>query len=652
MNSSQPLPSGTVTFVFTDVEGSSQRWETHREAMKAAIAHHDALMRAAIEGHRGHVFKTVGDAFCAAFHSPAEAINAAIEGQRALAREDFSAVDGLRVRIGIHTGHADERDGDYFGPPVNRVARLMSIGHGGQVLVSAATRELVHHELSAGVILKDLGSHRFRDLMHADQVWQLSVADLPNEFPPLKSLDALPNNLPIQQTSFRGREHDLKEIKSLLDTHALLTLSGAGGVGKTRLAVQAGAELLDRYPDGVWLAELAPITDPTLVSSVIAKALGAGRQEGYDVAEPIPQWLKRKQLLLIIDTCEHLLETVAAMADAICCSCPDVRILATSRQALGIGGEALYRLPSLAVPEPATKLSAGEAARYGAIALFVDRATFADMKFTLTDDNAPMVAEICRRLDGIPLAIELAAARVKVLSISNLAHRLDERFRILTGGSRTALPRQKTLSALIDWSFDLLSTQERALFTRLATFAGDFTLDAATVVCTGDGIDDTNVLDLMSSLVDKSLVVADTGVDQERYRLLESTREYGLEKQTASDERENLSRRYGEYFLGIAQEADKKLDTIPLSEWLARLDPELENFRAVLEWALDKGRDAALGGAMAGALEMFWWHGGLEAEGRRWVGAALRQLGDGAHPEVEARLKQAMAVLTSRFLYS
>jgi predicted ATPase/class 3 adenylate cyclase len=652
MSRSGPLPTGTVTFVFTDVESSSQRWETNREAMKTAVEHHDLLVRAAIEQQRGYVFKTVGDAFCAAFHSPLEAISAAIDAQRALAKEDFSAVDGLRVRIGIHTGYADERDGDYFGPPVNRVARLMSIGHGGQVLLSAATRELVQQDLPASTSLIDLGSHRFKDLTHAERVWQLTVPGLPSAFPPLKSLDALPNNLPIQPTSFRGREQDLEEVKSLLDEHALLTLFGAGGVGKTRLAVQTGADLLDRYPDGVWLAELASITDPALVSSVIAKVLGISQPEARVVDEPIWQWLKRKQLLLIVDNCEHLVDAVAALADAICRSCPDVRILATSRQALGIGGEALYRLPSLAVPEPASRLRAEDAAQYGAIALFIDRARSADMRFSLTDDNAPIVAEICRRLDGIPLAIELAAARVNVLSIPNLAQRLDERFRILTGGSRTALPRQKTLSALIDWSYDLLSAQERTLFSRMAAFAGTFTLDSAVFVCAGDGIDETNVFDLTISLVDKSLVVADTGGNLARYRLLESTREYGLEKLTASGERERLTRRYAEYFLGVAQEADRNLDTMPLSEWRARLDPELENFRAVLEWSLDKARDAALGGAVAGALEMFWWHGGLEAEGRRWIGAALSQLGDGAHPEVETRLRKALALLTSRFLYS
>jgi len=645
------LPSGTVTFLFTDVEGSSQRWEAHREEMKRAVARHDALMRATIEKHRGYVFKTVGDAFCAAFDAPLDAVGAAIDAQHALANEDFSTVDGLRARIGLHTGHADERDGDYFGPAVNRVARLMSIGHGGQVLLSAAARELVHGDLPPGASLMDLGPHRLKDLAHVEHVWQLTLADLPREFAPLKSLDMLPNNLPIQPTSFRGRELDLEKVKSLLAKHALVTLFGAGGVGKTRLAVQAGAELLDRYSDGVWLVELAPITDPGLVSSVVAKALGMS-QEGQHADDPIPQWLKRKQLLIIVDNCEHVLGAVAALADAICHSCGDVRVLATSRQPLGIDGEAVFRLPSLAVPEPIGRLAAEDVAQYGAIALFVDRASVADLRFALTDDNAPIVAEICRRLDGIPLAIELAAARVKVLSISNLAQRLNERFRILTSGSRTALPRQKTLAALIDWSYDLLSAQEQTLFSRASVFAGTFTLDSAASICARDGIEAVDVLDLTASLVDKSLVVADTGGDQERYRLLESTREYALAKLVASGESERFARRYAEFFRGAAQEADTQLDAIPLGEWLARLEPEVENFRAVLEWALDKARDAPLGGAIAGALEMFWWHGGLEAEGRRWIEAALRQIDEGAQPQVAARLRRAKALLTSRLLYS
>src|SRR6202011_813971 len=444
------LPTGTVTFLFSDIEGSTQRWEAHRAAMKAAVARHEQLMAAAIAQHGGYAFKIMGDAFCAAFPTAPGALGAAADAQLALAKEDFASVDGLRVRMGLHTGHAEERNDDYFGPTVNRVARLMSIGHGGQVLLSGVTRDLAHSDLPTGASLINLGSHRLKDLTEPEQVWQLSIAGLPVEFPPLQSLDTVPNNLPIQPTSFRGREHDLEEVKSLLALHKLLTLFGAGGVGKTRLALQVGAEVLDDYPDGVWLADFAPITDPELVSSIIAKELGITQAEGRRVDESIPHWLKRKKLLLILDNCEHILEAVAGVADAVIRSCPDVRMLATSRQALDISGEGVYRLPSLATPEKLAGLRSAEALDYGAIVLFVDRAKAADNRFALTDDNAPVVADICRRLDGIPLAIELAAARVKVLSIPNLAQRLNERFKLLIGGSRTALPRQKTLTALID----------------------------------------------------------------------------------------------------------------------------------------------------------------------------------------------------------
>ncbi len=326
LNSSVSLPTGTVTFLFSDIEGSTQRWERYREAMKVAVARHEHLMSAAIKQHGGYVFKTVGDAFCVAFPTAPQAVNAALDAQRALAKEDFSSVDGLRVRIGLHTGYAEERNADYFGPAVNRVARLMSISHGGQVLLSGSTRELAHSDLPTSVSLVDLGSHRLKDLTEPEQVWQLSIEGLPAEFPPLKSLDTLPNNLPIQRTTFVGRERDVAEVKQLVGRHRLLTLFGAGGVGKTRLAMQVGAELLDNYPDGVWLADFAPITDPELVASVIAKVLGMSQVEGHRVDESIPPWLKRKKLLLILDNCEHVLEAVAPLPTRSRFS-PDVRVL-------------------------------------------------------------------------------------------------------------------------------------------------------------------------------------------------------------------------------------------------------------------------------------------------------------------------------------
>ncbi len=647
-----PVPTGTITFLFTDIEGSTGRWEAHRTLMQAAVARHDELVRKAVGRHRGHLFKAVGDGFCCAFHTAPDALCAAIDAQRALDDEDFSAVRGLRVRMGLHTGYAEERDDDYFGPAVNRAARLMSIGHGGQVLLSDVTRELVQDDAPPDATFTDLGLQRLKDLAQPERVWQVTVKGLSGEFPPLKSLDALPNNLPIQVTSFHGRERDLEELKAHLAEHRLVTLFGAGGIGKTRLAAQVGAELLEQFPDGVWIADLAPITDPELVSSVVAQELGVSQAQGRLVEESIALSLKSKQMLLILDNCEHVLETAARLSDAVHRNCPNVRILVTSRQALDVSGEKVLRLASLAVPDKTARLTPAEAIEFGAIALFADRAALVDQSFRLTDENMPIVADICRRLDGIPLAIELAAARVKVLSVSNIAQRLNERFKILTGGSRTALPRQKTLSALIDWSYDLLSAGERVLFNRVGIFAGTFTLEAAAAVCSGEGIEQDDILDLMTSLADKSLVVADTSANQGSYRVLESTREYALDKLSAAMERERLALRHAEYFLGVAQAAEKSFGSMSLSSWLAALGQEMENFRAALEWTLSREQNPTLGGAIASALEMFWWHGGVEAEGRRWIEVALHHIDEGEHPAVAARLRRSLTLLTSRMLYS
>jgi predicted ATPase/class 3 adenylate cyclase len=646
-HSTAALPTGTVTFLFSDIEGSTQRWEQYPEATKAAVARHEQLMSAAIKQHGGYIFKSMGDAFCAAFPRAPDAIAAAIDAQLALAKEDFASVGGLCVRMGLHTGHAEERNADYFGPAVNRVARLMSIGHGGQVLLSQASYDLSHTELPSDTSLTDLGSHRLKDLAEPEHVWQLTIAELTSTFPPLRSLDALPNNLPAQRTTLVGREHDIAEVRELLRRHRLVTLVGSGGVGKTRVALQVGADLLDQYPDGAWFVDFSPITDSELVSSVVAQVLGMQQQQGRRVDESIPPWLKRKKLLLIFDNCEHLLEAIAALVAPILDMAHDVRILNTSRQALAVTGEAVHRLPSLAVPSAGAALGVEEARKYGGISLFVDRATLADSHFVLTDDNAPIVADICRRLDGIPLAIELAAARVKVLSIPNLAHRLDERFKILTGGSRDVLPRQKTLSALIDWSYDLLNRQEQTLFNRVGIFAGGFSLDAAMAVCGGDGLDEIDLLDLLSSLTDKSLVVADTSGEQERYSLLESTRAYALEKLSASGERDTLARRHAEYFRNQAEAADECYGTGSIYAWMAQVETDLDNYRAALEWALTQGKDPVLGGAIAGALGQKWFNGGLTAEGSYWIVPALERINESEAPQVVARLLLAFSNLSS-----
>jgi predicted ATPase/class 3 adenylate cyclase len=646
------LPTGTVTFLFSDIEGSTERWEKHRAPMKAAVARHEHLMRDAISRHDGHVFKTVGDAFCAAFATAPNAVNAALDAQRALSAEDFSAVHGLRVRMGLHTGYTEERDADYFGPAVNRVARLVSIGNGGQILLSGAAYELAQHDAPQEMRFTDLGLHRLKDLAQPEHVWQVTAKDMPGEFARLNSLDTLPNNLPVQVTTFRGREKDLEDLKAQLTEHRLISLIGAGGVGKTRLAAQLGAEVLDRFPDGVWIADLASVTDAGLVTSVVAKTLGVSQAQVRLVDESMTQSLKRKRLLLVLDNCEHVLEAAAALADSIHRQCPDVCILTTTRQALGVSGEKVLRLSSLAVPEKVASHDPTTALSYGAVALFADRASLVDQTFRLGDENASAVCDICRRLDGIPLAIELAAARVGAMSIPTLAQRLDERFKILTGGSRTALPRQKTLSALFDWSHELLSPQERTLFARVAIFAGGFTLDAATSVCGGGGIESADVLDLLASLADKSLIQIDTTGGQESHRMLESTRQYALEKLTASGERGPFARRHAEYFRDVAQKAERSIGSTPLSDWLKRLEPDVENFRAAMDWALVKDQDVALGGAIAASLEMFWWHGGVEAEGFRWIDTAFHKIDESEHPEVAAELRRALGLLMSRVLYS
>ena len=640
------MPSGMVVFLFSDIEGSTNRWEQHHDAMKAAVARHDALIRAEIERCGGFVFKTVGDAFCAAFSSPQQALHSALAAQRRLYKEDFSAVGGLRVRMGIHVGIAVERDLDYFGPTVNRAARLMSIGHGGQILISDAVRSGVAPGMPDGASLVDLGMRRLKDLMQPEHVWQVSIAGLPSDFAPLASLDARPNNLPVQATALIGRERDLDAVKGLLAAHRLVTISGAGGVGKTRFALQLGADLIDHYGRGVWFADLAPLADGGAAPSAIARALEVSAA-GDSIEASLLRALKHRELLLILDNCEHVLEAVAPLADAILKACSQVRILTTSRQPLGVAGEFVHRLPSLSVPDASKSTTADEAQSHGATALFVERATAADSRFVLTDDSAPIVAEICRRLDGIPLAIELAAARVKILALPNLARRLDERFKILTGGSRTALPRQKTLSALIDWSYGLLKPIEQTFFNRLGTFAGGFSLDAALAVCSDEGINESDVLELLSSLADQSLVLAETGGERERYRLLESTRAYALQKLADAEEQEKLARRHAEFFRIVAEEAKTVSRTQPAERWLPQYESDIDNLRSALTWALQQGRDPVVGAAIAASIVRLWQAVGLAAEARSWGTLALERIDGSEHPDLQAGLLLALATLGS-----
>jgi class 3 adenylate cyclase len=470
------LPSGTVTFLFTDIEGSTQLWEKHPEAMKNALAKHDSIVRAAIESNAGAVIKTTGDGVHAVFETALDAVQAALIGQRALKNPICDLQ--IKVRMGLHTGEAELRASDYHGQSLNRAARIMSVGHGGQVLLSSVTAELAREHLSADVTLLDLGEHRLKDLIRPEQLYQLLASDLPGEFPPLHSLNAFPNNLPSQLTSFIGRERELGEARKLLSSARLLTLIGPGGTGKTRLSFQLAADQLSDFKDGVWLVELAQLSGPSFILSTVASVLELHEVQGIQLIHVVVDYLRAKQLLLLLDNCEHLVEASAQIADQLLHACPQLKIIASSREALGIDGETVFRVPSLSLPgTPSHSLMDYEATR-----LFIDRASKAEPRFRLTDNNAPSITQICQRLDGIPLAIELAAARVKLFTPEQIAERLDDRFKLLTGGSRTALPRQQTLRALIDWSYQSLNEAEQRALRRLAAFSGGWTFEAAEAV--------------------------------------------------------------------------------------------------------------------------------------------------------------------------
>jgi predicted ATPase/class 3 adenylate cyclase len=640
-----PLPTGTVTFLFTDIEGSSRLWENHGDAMAVALARHDTLLRGAFEARGGIIFKTIGDAFCVAFPIASGALEAAIDAQRLLRDEPWEEIDSIKVRMGIHTGSAESRDSDYFGPVLNRVSRLLAAAHGGQVLLTLATEELVRDHLPDCVSLRDLGERRLRDLNRPEHVFQAVAPDLPSEFPPLRSLEIFPNNLPVQLTSFIGREKEMNEIKRLLGTTHLLTLRGTGGTGKTRLSMQVAADLLDQFPDGVWLIELATLSDADEVGPAIATPLQVREEPGQPMLLTLTNYLRAKKLMLILDNCEHLIAECARIADTLLRACPGLQILATSREPLGIAGERTWPVPSLSIPESWREEIRGEHAaerltQYEAVRLFIDRATALRPGFRVTNENAPYIAEICWRLDGIPLAIELAAARIRVLSLDQIATRLNDQFRLLTGGSRTALPRQQTLRALIDWSFDLLSEQERILLRRLTAFAGGRTLEAVEAVCSDDKLQDWEVIDVLTTLVDKSLVTVEKGPGKEpRYTFLESVWTYGREKLAETGELATLRTRHLEYFLKIAVEAAPNLLGPQQFIWLERLQPDFYNFRYALDASLEVDGLAPLGLSLAVALGRFWEIRSLLVEGRELLASIL------AHPANAAPTAQRAAGL-------
>ena len=634
-----PPPTGTVTFLFTDIEGSTKLWEAHPDAMRPALARHDDLLRRSIQEHEGYVFKTVGDAFCAAFPTANQALESALAAQVALAAEPWELPKPLLVRMVLHTGTTEERGGDYFGQPLNRVARLMAAGHGGQVLLSEVTQVLVRDALLPDASLLDLSQHRLKDLGRPEQVFQLLHPSLPAEFPPLRSLDnpALPNNLPQQPTSFIGREKEVAQVKARLARTRLLTLTGAGGSGKTRLSLQVAADLLTGEGDGVWLVELAALSDPALVPQAVANVLGVQEQAGKSIQQTLVEALKLKRLLLVLDNCEHLVSACASLAADLLRACPNVHILASSREPLNVAGEQTYRVPPLSLPDPKQAQTVESLSQFEAVRLFIERAQAVQPSFAVTNRNAPALASVCHHLDGIPLAIELAAARIRSMTVEELETRLADRFRLLTGGSRTALPRQQTLRALIDWSYDLLDDNQKVLLRRLSVFAGGWSLSAAEAVCAGGEVQEWEVLDLLTALVDKSLVTVE---EQEegttRYRLLETVRQYARDRLMESSGGEALRERHRDYFLTFVEEAKANVVRPQPAEWLNRLDAEYDNLRAALDWCLDRHAGAEIAMRMAGALAIFWGMRGRASEGRRYLSAALSLPGADAPTEVRA----------------
>jgi len=591
------LPTGTVTFLFTDIEGSTRLWQENPEAMAVAHARHDAILHEAIESNHGYIFQIVGDSFSAAFHNAIDGLRAALSAQRALTRmkdeggktlapyasagvnKDSDSSLALKVRMGLHTGTAEiltDGSGKYDGyATIASTQRVMSTAHGGQILVTQTTHDLLQNELQDDVTLRDMGEHRLKDLRVPLRLYQLNAPDLPQNFPAIQSLDTRPNNLPIQLTSFIGREKEITEIKALLNSSRLVTLTGSGGTGKTRLSIEVSSEELAAFPNGVWLIELAPLSDSSQIIPALAQAFGLQELPFNPLTKLVVDYLRDKKLLLLLDNCEHLIEACARLADDLLHQCAGLKILASSREALGIAGEVSYRTPPLADSE--------------SIRLFMERARAANPNFSLTDSNASSIAQICSRLDGIPLAIELAAARTKLLSVDQIAARLDNLFRLLVGGSRTALPRQQTLRALIDWSYDLLAEEEKQLLRIASVFVGGWKLDALEAVSANP-----NAIEHLEQLVNKSLVVTEERGSEMRYFMLETIRQYAREKLFEAKQSSAARDRHFFYFDDLSEKMWDVSRLPDLFDWRDRADDEAENLRAALEWGLQNNLEKAL----------------------------------------------------------
>jgi predicted ATPase/class 3 adenylate cyclase len=642
------LPSGIVTFLFTDIEGSTRLWERDANAMWAATARHNEILSEVIAEYHGHHFKTIGDAYLAAFAEPVDAITAAVAGQRILAAEQWSETGPIRVRMAIHLGEATPVGGDYVvAPCLNRLARLLSTGYGAQVLLSEAVRRQVETRLPADVTLRDLGRHRLRDLLEPEQVAQVVAGDLPATFPPLKSLERHPTNLPIQPNQLVGRETDLDAIKELLGRGdvRLVTLTGVGGTGKTRLALQASAELLEVFDDGAFFVDLAPLEQAELVLPTVAATIGVRESGGHSLRAALIDFLAHKRFLLVLDNFEHLMAAAPSVSDLLG-SCDGLNVVVTSRAPLRVRGEHEYAVPPLAVPDPNRMPPVEDLAAVEAVKLFVQRSAAIRPDFSLTHDNAHPVAEICARLDGIPLAIELAAARIRTLEPLALLKRLDRRLKLLTGGARDLPGRQQTLRATIAWSHDLLTADERAVFRRLSVFAGSGSIEAAEDVTDVAADLDIDVLDGVETLIDQSLLRRTTGPDGEpRFAMLETLREFGMERLAEAGEVEAMQHAHAAWFLAFTTGVDAALRSPEQARWLRRLDTEHDNLRTALGWALaHDADDVSL--RLVRRLWPFWHIRGHLEEGMRWIQSAVER---GDQAATDDRLWAQIGAGTLRF---
>lgn len=618
------LPTGTVTFLFADIEGSTRLLQELGDRYGDVLSSYRALLRRVFHDHKGREIDTQGDAFFVAFDRAIDAVGAAAAIQRTVSSYAWRDAKVVHVRVGVHTGEPVLVGEGYLGMDVHRAARICHAAYGDQVVVSDSTRALVERDIPDGLTLRDLGLHRLKDLAHPEHLFQLVIAGIASEFPPLRSLNALPNNLPIQLTSFVGREREIAEVKTLLARTRLLTLTGVGGSGKTRLGLQVGAEMLEAFPDGVWLVELGGLIDPAILPQTVASALGLREKPGRDVVDTLVDYLRTRTALVILDNCEHLIASCGALVDRLLRHCAQVKVLATSREGLGIAGEQLYAVPSLSFPEADDAHDPEALHEYRAIRLFMDRARAADPTFRLDVRTSAAIAEICRRLDGMPLAIELAAPRVRALSPQQIAERLNDRFHLLTGGSRTALPRQQTLQAAIDWSHDLLSNAERVLFRRLAVFASGWTLEAAEAVCSSEPLRQANVLPLLTHLVERSLAVTEEQDNEVRYRFLETIRQYARDRLVESGEAKDLRRAHRDFFRTFLERLKDEMLGPRSGLWFERLERDHDNLRAALEWSLLAEPDGESVLNLAWLLGRFWEAGGYWAEGQTWVDAGLR----------------------------